>query len=61
MTNAHVEGALVRRFLGHAPQGAAEARYFKGNLLAPLAKAHEKIPLQWNGVNPVRAPKDEEG
>jgi integrase len=47
LMNAGVEAALIRRFLGHAPVGAAEVRYFKGNLLPALAKAHEKIPLVW--------------
>jgi integrase len=41
------DGALIRRFLGQSPQGAAERNYFKGNLLAPLAAEQRKITLVW--------------
>jgi integrase len=47
LVNANVESALVRRFLGHAPVGAAELKYFKGDLLAALAEAQKKIGLVW--------------
>lgn len=47
LVNANVESALVRRFLGHAPVGAAELRYFKGDLLAALGEAQKKIGLVW--------------
>lgn len=51
LANTHVEGrfdgALIRRFLGQAPQGAAEANYFKGNLLPALAAEQKKITLVW--------------
>ncbi|HEU4407683.1 MAG TPA: tyrosine-type recombinase/integrase [Polyangiaceae bacterium] len=49
LVNAGVDGALIRRFLGQAPLGAAEERYFKGNLLPALAEAQKKITLVWPG------------
>ena len=48
MLNADVAGVLIRRFLGHAPRGAAEREYMKGNILPVLQKAVEKIPLEWS-------------
>jgi integrase len=47
LKNAHISDSLLRRFLGHAPVGAAEEKYFKGNLLAALAEAHKSVPLRW--------------
>ena len=48
LKNANVSDSLIRRFLGHAPIGAAETRYFKGNLLAALVEAHKVIALTWS-------------
>jgi integrase len=64
LKNAHVSDSLIRRFLGHAPVGAAEDKYFKGSLLVPLVEAHKSIPLTWGpkqGDEAVETATDPEG
>ncbi len=50
LKNASVADSLIRRFLGQAPVGAAEEKYFKGNLLAPMVEAQRVIPLVWKKI-----------
>jgi len=48
LVNEGVSEMLIRRFLGQAPVGAAEANYIKGNILPALREAVLKIKLEWS-------------